>query len=308
MRILVLGAGAVGGYFGGRLAEAGRDVTFLVRPARAALLRERGLKVASPLGDFTVKPQLATTDTLDGGHDLVIVSAKQYDLDQAIAAIRPAVGPRTAVLPLLNGLVHLDRLEAEFGADAVLGGVAYVGASLQPDGSIRHHNRLSGIVFGDRPGGISERTKAIAAEFADTKIEAPGSDNVMLAMWEKFAMITTMAGMNCMMRGTIGEIAATEDGSALALQLLEENRAVATASGSAPRQVWREQIGNMLTEKGSVNNASMHHDLAHGSRTEAEWILGDMRKRATTLGVATPLLRTAYAHLQVYENRLKAAR
>ncbi len=308
MRILVLGAGAVGGYFGGRLAEAGRDVTFLVRPARAALLRERGLKVASPLGDITVKPQLATTDTLDGRYDLVIVSAKQYDLDQAIDAIRPAVGSRTAVLPLLNGLVHLDRLEAEFGADAVLGGVAYVGASLQPDGSIRHHNRLSGIVFGDRPGGISERTKAIAAEFADTKIDAPGSDNVMLAMWEKFAMITTMAGMNCMMRGTIGEIAATEDGSALALQLLEENRAVATASGSAPRQVWRDQIGQMLTEKGSVNNASMHHDLAHGSRTEAEWILGDMRKRAIALGVATPLLRTAYAHLQVYENRLKAAR
>jgi 2-dehydropantoate 2-reductase len=110
------------------------------------------------------------------------------------------------------------------------------------------------------------------------------------------------------MRGTIGEIAATEDGSALALQLLEENRAVATASGSAPRQVWRDQIGQMLTEKGSVNNASMHHDLAHGSRTEAEWILGDMRKRATALSVATPLLRTAYAHLQVYENRLKTAR
>jgi 2-dehydropantoate 2-reductase len=308
MRILVLGAGAVGGYFGGRLAEAGRDVTFLVRPARAAVLAEHGLMVASPLGDFTVRPQLVTADNLGGGYDLVILTAKQYDLDQAIDAIRPAVGPRTALLPLLNGLVHLDRLEAVFGADAVLGGVAYVGASLRPDGSIRHHNRLSGIVFGDRRGGISERTKAIAAEFADTKIEAPGSDDVMLAMWEKFAMITTMAGMNCLMRGTIGEIAATDDGSTLALALLDENRAVAAAAGSAPRQVWRDQIGNMLTEKGSVNNASMHHDLAHGSRTEAEWILGDMRRRAIALGMATPLLRTAYAHLQVYENRLAAAR
>ena len=308
MRILVLGAGAVGGYFGGRLAEAGRDVTFLLRPARAALLREQGLKVASPLGDFTVRPQIATADRLEGPHDLVIVSAKQYDLDQAIDAIRPAVGPLTAVLPLLNGLVHLDRLEAAFGADAVLGGVAYVGASLRPDGSVNHHNRLSGIVFGDRPGGVSERTKAIAAEFADSKIEAPGSDNVMLAMWEKFAMITTMAGMNCLMRGTIGEIAATEDGTALSLQLLDENRAVAAASGFPPRDVWREQIGQMLTEKGSVNNASMHHDLAHGSRTEAEWILGDMRRRAIALGVQTPLLRTAYAHLQIYENRLAQAR
>jgi len=306
MRILVLGAGAVGGYFGGRLAEAGRDVTFLVRPARAALLARRGLVVASPLGDFTVNPQLVTADRLDGPYDLVLLTAKHYDLDQAIAALRPAVGPRTAVLPLLNGLVHLDRLGAAFAAEQVLGGVAYVGASLQPDGSIRHHNRLSGIAFGDPAGGISERVRAIAAQFAGTKVDAPGSADVMLDMWEKFVMITTMAGMNCLMRGTIGEIVATADGPALMLQLLAENRAVAEAAGHAPRPAYLEQISKMFTESGSPNNASMHHDLAHGSRTEAEWILGDMRRRALDLGVATPLLRAAYAHLQVYENRRAA--
>jgi 2-dehydropantoate 2-reductase len=306
MRILVLGAGAVGGYFGGRLAEAGRNVTFLVRPAREALLTERGLTVASPLGDFSVRPQLATADRLDGPYDLILLTAKHYDLDQAIAAIRPAVGPRTAVLPLLNGLVHLDRLADAFGAEAVLGGVAYVGASLQPDGSIRHHNRLSGIAFGDRQGGISERVRAIAAEFAGTKVDAPGSDNVALDMWEKFVMIATMAGMNCLMRGTIGEIVATEDGSALTLQLLAENRAVADAAGHKPRPAYIEQIAKMFTEPGSPNNASMRHDLEHGSRTEADWILGDMRRRAIALGVATPLLRAAYAHLQVYENRRAA--
>ena len=303
MRILVLGAGAVGGYFGGRLAEAGRNVTFLVRPAREALLTERGLTVASPLGDFSVRPQLATADRLDGPYDLILLTAKHYDLDQAIAAIRPAVGPRTAVLPLLNGLVHLDRLADAFGAEAVLGGVAYVGASLQPDGSIRHHNRLSGIAFGDRQGGISERVRAIAAEFAGTKVDAPGSDNVALDMWEKFVMIATMAGMNCLMRGTIGEIVATEDGAALTLQLLAENRAVATAAGHPPRPAYVEQISKMFTEPGSLNNASMRHDLEHGSRTEADWILGDMRRRAIELGMATPLLRATYAHLQVYENR-----
>lgn len=308
MRILVLGAGAVGGYFGGRLAEAGRDVTFLVRPARAAILAEHGLKVASPLGDFTVKPQPVTADNLGRGYDLVLLTAKHYDLDQAIDAIRPAVGPQTAVLPLLNGLVHLDRLEAAFGANAVLGGVAYVGASLRPDGSINHHNRLSGIAFGEREGGVSARAKAISAEFDSTPVSAPPSENVMLDMWEKFVMITTMAGMNCLMRGTIGEIAATEDGSALMMQLFAENRAVAEAAGYSPRPAYRENIEKMLTEKSSLNNASMHHDLAHGSRTEAEWIVGDMRRRATVLGVATPLLRVAYAHLQVYENRLAAAR
>jgi 2-dehydropantoate 2-reductase len=306
MRILVLGAGAVGGYFGGRLAEAGRDVTFLVRPARSALLAEHGLVVASPLGDFTLRPQLVTADTLTSPFDLIILTAKHYDLDQAIAAIRPAVGPRTAVLPLLNGLVHLDRLADAFGAAAVLGGVAYVGASLQPDGSIRHHNRLSGIAFGDRSGGIGERVQAIAAEFAGSKVDAPGSADVMLDMWEKFVMITTMAGMNCLMRGTIGDIVATEDGAMLIRQFFAENQAVATAAGFAPRPAYCEQILAMLTAPGSVNNASMHHDLAHGSRTEAEWIVGDMRRRAIALGAATPLLRAAYAHLQVYENHRAA--
>ena len=307
MRILVLGAGAVGGYFGGRLAEAGRDVTFLVRPPRAALLAESGLRVESLIGDFVVRPQLVTADRLADAYDLIIVSAKQYDLDQAIAAIRPAVGPQTAVLPLLNGLVHLERLSEAFGGEAVLGGVAYVGASLQPDGSIRHHNRLSGIAFGELAGGISARVRAIAAEFAGTKIDAPGSDNVMLDMWEKFVMITTMAGMNCLMRGNIGEIVATDDGPSLVHEFFDENAAVATASGFAPRPAYREQIIAMLTQPGSVNNASMHYDLAHNSRTEADWILGDMRRRAIAAGVATPLLRAAYAHLQVYENRRAAA-
>ncbi|HXP05528.1 MAG TPA: 2-dehydropantoate 2-reductase [Stellaceae bacterium] len=307
MRILVLGAGAVGGYFGGRLAEAGRDVTFLVRPARAALLSECGLRVTSPLGDFTVRPQLATAERLSGPYDLIILTAKHYDLDQAIEAVRPAVAPRTAVLPLLNGLVHLDRLAAAFGGEAILGGVAYVGASLRPDGGIRHHNRLSGIAFGDRGGGISERVRAIAAEFAGTKVDAPGSDNIMLDMWEKFVMITTMAGMNCLMRGTIGDIAATEDGEMLVRQLFAENQAVAEAAGYKLRPAYVEQIGRMLTEKGSVNNASMHHDLAQGSRTEGDWIVGDMRRRAIQFGLETPLLRAAYAHLQVYENRRAAS-
>jgi 2-dehydropantoate 2-reductase len=303
MRTLVLGAGAVGGYFGGHLAEAGRDVTFLVRPARAALLGEQGLRVTSPLGDFTVKPQIATADRVGGPYDLILLTAKQYDLDQAIEAVRPAVGPRTAVLPMLNGLVHLDCLAAAFGAEAILGGVAYVGASLQPDGSIRHHNQLSGIAFGEPAGGVSTRTRAISAEFENTKVSAPPSENVMLDMWEKFVMITTMAGMNCLMRGTIGEIAATADGAALILDLFAETRAVAAAAGYPPRQAYCDNIAKMLTEKGSPNNASMHHDLAHGSRTEGDFIVGDMRRRAAALGVETPLLRAAYAHLQLYENR-----
>ncbi len=306
MRILVLGAGAVGGYFGGRLAEAGRDVTFLLRGARAALLAETGLSVHSPLGDFHAPIAVTTAERLAGPYDLVMLTAKHYDLDAAIAAIRPAVGRDTVVLPLLNGLGHIDRLGAAFGAERVFGGVAYVGASLNAAGEVHHHNRLSGIAFGELKGGVSVRTRAVAAEFAGTRVDAPGSDNIMLDMWEKFVMISAMAGMNCLMRGNIGEIMATADGAALVHEFLAECAAVAAAAGFAPRKEYLAQIGAMLTTKGSVNNASMHHDLAGGRRTEAEAIHGDMIARAASFDLKTPLLRAAYCNLQVHENKVAA--
>jgi 2-dehydropantoate 2-reductase len=304
MRFLVLGAGAVGGYFGGRLAEAGRDVTFLVRAPRAAQLTAHGLAVQSPLGDFSVRVATATAERVGGPYDIVLLTAKHYDLDSAIDAIRPAMGPQSAVLPLLNGLVHLDRLDRAFGAERVLGGVAYVGAVLQPDGSIRHHNRLSGIAFGERDGRLSERVRGIEAEFAGTPVSAPAGDNILLEMWEKFVMISAMAGINCLMRGNVGEIMATQDGKALMLAALAECQAVAAASGFSPRAESRERVEAMLTEPGSVNSASMRQDLEAGRRTEADAILGDMIARAGALHVATPLLRAAYCHLQVHENRL----
>jgi 2-dehydropantoate 2-reductase len=304
MRFLVLGAGAVGGYFGGRLAEAGRDVTFLVRPPRAAALAEHGLKVESQLGDFQVPVKTVTADRVGGPYDVVLLTAKHYDLDTAIAAIRAGVGPDTAVLPLLNGLMHLDKLDAAFGSERVLGGVAYVGAALQPDGSIRHVNRLSGIAQGERAGGTSERTKAIAAEFANTPVSVPVNENILQEMWEKFFMMGAMAGMNCLLRGNIGEIAATQDGRALMLAALGECRAVARAAGYEPRPQARERVETMLTEPGSVNSASMRQDLEAGRRTEADAIVGDMLRRAREFGLATPLLSAAYCALQVHENRL----
>jgi 2-dehydropantoate 2-reductase len=305
MRWLVLGAGAVGGYFGGRLAQAGRDVTFLVRPPRAAALAEHGLRVASPLGDFHAPAKTVTAEHVGGPYDVVLLTAKHYDLDTAIEAIRPGIGPQTAVLPMLNGLVHLDKLDAAFGAGRVLGGVAYVGAVLLPDGAIRHVNRLSGIAHGERAGGVSERTRAIAAEFAGTKIDAPANDNIALEMWEKFVFISAMAGMNCLMRGNIGEIAATDDGRALVLQALAECRGVAAAAGFAPRPEPSRRLDAMLTERSSPNSASMRQDLEAGRRTEADAILGDMLRRARTFGLVTPLITAAYCALQVHENRLK---
>ncbi len=306
MRILVLGAGAVGGYFGGRLAEAGADVTFLVRPARAAALNERGLVVESPMSDFRLPVQVATADTLAGTFHTILLTAKAYDLDSAITAICPAVGPGTSILPILNGLAHLDRLDAAFGRERVLGGVAYIAATLTADGVIHHLNRVHGITFGERSGEISRRVEAIAKAFAATPVTAAASDSIVLDMWEKFGMITCLAGINCLMRGSVGDILATEDGESLTLRLLTECEAVATASGYPPRPAHQQQCRSMLTERGSKFSASMLRDLKAGLRTEGDQVVGDMLRRARALGLAVPLLRAASCHLQVYENRVTA--
>jgi 2-dehydropantoate 2-reductase len=304
MRILVLGAGAVGGYFGGRLAATNADVTFLVRPARAASLKEHGLVIESPMRDLRLPVRVATADSLTGTFDTVLLTAKAYDLDQAIAAIRPAVGPETAILPVLNGLGHLDRLDAAFGPERVLGGVAYIAATMTADGVIRHLNRVHGIAFGERSGAASGRIEAIAGAFAKTPVDASASPEILLDMWEKFVMISSLAGMNCLMRGSVGEIMAAEEGESLMLELIAECEAVAAAAGYPVRPGPGEQCRAMLTDRASPFSASMLRDLQAGSRTEGEPILGDMLHRARTLGVRTPILRIAACHLQVHERRL----
>jgi 2-dehydropantoate 2-reductase len=307
-RFLVLGAGAVGGYFGGRLADANTDVTFLVRPARAAALIERGLVVESPLGDLQLPVRVATVDTLSENFDVVLLTAKAYDLEQAIAAIRPAVGPDTAILPVLNGLGHLDRLDAAFGPERVLGGVAYIAATLTAEGSIRHLNRVHGIAFGERSGAVSRRVETIARAFAATPVDASTSGDIMLDMWEKLVLISVLAGMNCLMRGSVGDILAADDGESLILELLAECEAVAAVSGYPPRSANRQQCRAILTEQRSDFSASMRRDLEAGFRTEGDQILGYMFRRARAKGIATPLLRTAVCHLQVHERRLAARR
>jgi 2-dehydropantoate 2-reductase len=300
----VLGAGAVGGYFGGRLAAAEADVTFLVRPARAAALNKRGLVIESPLGGLQLPVRVATADTLAGTFDAVLLTAKAYDLEQAITAIRPAVGPETAILPVLNGLGHLDRLDSVFGPERVLGGVAYIAATLTADGIIRHLNEVHAIAFGERASAATLRVERIARAFAVTPVSASASENILLDMWEKFVMIGSLAGMNCLMRGSVGDISAAEEGGLMMLELLEECEAVATASGFPPRERHRQQCRAMLTARGSSFTASMLRDLEAGLRTEGDQILGDMLRRARANGISSPLLRAAVCHLQVHERRL----
>lgn len=303
MRILILGAGATGGYFGGRLAEAGADVTFLVRPKRAALLAEKGLRIESPHGDATLKVKTVTADTLSGHWDAVLLSCKAYDLGESIKAIAPAVGPESMVVPILNGLAHYGPLDAAFGAGRVIGGLCHIFSTLGKDGEILHMNNIHRITFGERSGGTSPRTDALARAFSGARCETRHSPEIMQEAWEKYVLLAPMAAMTCLMRANIGTIMATEEGETLMRDAFEECARVASNAGHGPRPEARDLALGFLTQKGSAMSASMMRDLEAGGPTEGEHIVGDMVRRARAAGLAAPVMRTALAHLQAYDIR-----
>ena len=302
MRVVVLGAGATGGYFGCRLVEAGHAVRFLVRPARAALLARDGLRVQSARGDFARSVETATAIEPGDHADLVLLSCKAWDLDSAIAAIAPAIGSTTRILPLLNGLGHLERLDAAFGDACVLGGLCHISVSLQDDGSIRHVGTLDRLQFGDRQGRpIADR---IRDGLLSTRADVRENTHVLDAMWAKFAFIAGLAGITCLLRGSIGEIVATADGATLATHLYHECAETARRSGHAPSESAIAEALDALTAVGSPLKASMLRDLERGSRTEVEHVLGDLLARAQALHVDAPLLAAACAALRVHERKL----
>jgi 2-dehydropantoate 2-reductase len=307
MRILVVGAGAIGGYFGGRLIEAGRDVTFLVRPKRAAELASAGLTIKSAAGDLTVPaPPTVLADKLAGPFDLILLSCKAYDLDGAIASFAPAVGSATAVLPLLNGMRHLDVLEARFGRAAVLGGQCYIAATLDQSHAIVHLNNDHELSFGERDGGGSARIAAIAAEMAGAVFKARASEQILQEMWEKWVFLATLAGSTCLMRAAIGDIMAAPGGREFMLGLLAECGGVAQTNQYAPRDTVMGRFRAALTAEGSSLTASMLRDIERGAPIEADHILGDLIQRGDETSRrpgGMPLLRVAYAHLKAYEAR-----
>jgi 2-dehydropantoate 2-reductase len=293
MRILVLGAGAIGGYYGGRLVEGGADVTFLVRPRRAQQLVERGLVVKSPLGDIERKVKTVLAEDIRDPFDLVLLSCKAYDLDNAIAAIMPAMGPQSAVLPLLNGVNHMAALSGRFGAARVLGGACYIGALLDPSGEIRHVGEMERLTFGEVSGERSARSEAIARIFAGTKVNATLNDDIVHAMWEKFVTLASLAAATTLTRGNVGEIMAAPLGESLMLESLGECRRVAAAEGHEPSPDALERTRKMLTTRGSSFTASMMRDLVAGGPTEGDHIIGDLVRRAERRGVPVSLLRVA---------------
>lgn len=302
MRLLFLGAGGTGGYFGGRAVQAGADVTFLVREPRAARIREHGLRIQSPLGDATLHPKLVTQQTLQGSYDVVVLSCKAYDLASAIEAIRPAVGPDTAVLPIMNGVLQYDLLDREFEPHRVLGGLCQINATLGPDGEIVHLGKHASIVFGERAGPArSARCEALEQALAGGEYSSRLSGEIYQDIWEKYVFLTTLAAATCMMRGSVGQIASTDDGLDILRTLLQESQAVAAASGHAVRPEADASARKILTDPSQPMTASMFRDLRQGLPVEADHIVGDMLHRARSLGVDATYLRAAYTHLQVYQ-------
>lgn len=302
MRILVLGAGGIGGYFGGRAAAGGTDVTFLVRPRRAAQIARDGLVIKSPAGDLTTPVRTVLAADLAPGYDAIVLSCKAYDLNSAINAVRPAAaGAR--IIPQLNGMAHLERLDAVFGAEAVLGGMAGIAVTMEDDGTIRHLARPHLFNYGARSPGQQAFCDALAPALADKGFDLKHSPTIVHDMWEKWVFLCSLAGMTSLMRDNVGAIVrASDDGAELMGAMLDDCAAVAEAAGHGLRPASAASTRAMMTDRDGLWAASMMRDLLRGGAVEADHVVGDMLARAKALGRPAWMLKAAYTQLKVYEN------
>ena len=300
MRILVVGAGATGGYFGGRLLEAGADVTFLVRPGRAAQLQADGLRITSPHGDVTLQPPLVTAGQLRPEYDVILLAVKAYALEAAMRDMAPGLTPDAMILPLLNGMRHIDRLVERFGDAAVLGGICLVATVVDPAGRITQLAPMQELSYGERSGAISERVRTLDAALQGAGFTARMSEMILPGMWEKWTFLATLGALTCLLRGPVGAIVAAPGGLTVAEAILAECASVSAAEGFAPGEAFLTRIRGMVTASGSTLTSSMYRDLQANAPVEADQILGDMLVRGDRHGLALPLLRAAYAQLSVY--------
>jgi 2-dehydropantoate 2-reductase len=302
MRILMVGAGATGGYYGGRLAQAGRDVTFLVRGKRLQQLQERGIEIVSPLGNATVQPKVITADALPdaGVFDVVIVSTKAYSLEAAMNDFAPAVGAETVILPVLNGMKHLDILAERFGRERIMPATVRIVSDMDDEGRIHQLTELDAFIFGEMGGGTSERAEKLREIFSVFGFSTTLSENVLGSLWMKWWILTTMGAVCVISGGTVGEMVAVPYGAETSRAVLSEAVAIVAANGfpADPSQV--ESHARRLTEPGSNLTSSMYRDMTKGYPVEADHILGDFLARRN--GVSAPLLTGAYVRLKVYEN------
>jgi 2-dehydropantoate 2-reductase len=304
MRVLVVGAGAIGGYFGGRMLQAGCDITFLVRPRRASELASAGLVIKSPNGDVTLKnPPAVQADAIKDKFDVVLLSCKAFDLDDAIKSFAHAVGPQTSIIPLLNGMLHLDVLDGKFGRERVLGGLCAIAATLNDKREVVQLQPMQSLNFGERDGKMTDRVRAISEVFKSGNFGAVASEHIVQEMWEKWVFLASLAASTGLMRTSVGNILAAPGGKDFILGMLDECKAIASAEGYPPRAPFLERALAMLTAEGSQMTASMFRDIKAGAPVEADHVIGDLIVRADAAKVPVPKLRIAYTHLKAYEKQ-----
>jgi len=303
MKILVLGAGGIGGYFGGRLAEAGVDVTFLVRPGRRAQLERDGLRIESVLGNVQLPVKTVLADAVTPDYGVVLFTCKAYDLDSAMAAIAPAMTGQAAVVPMLNGIAHMDRLDERFGRANVLGGTCQINVSLGKDGVVRHNDPLQRITFGERDAATADRAAALGEAFAKTKLDWKQSKKIDLDLWEKLVFLSALAATTCLFRGNVGEIVAAPGGREAMERALAANVEIATRAGYTPRPALVDGATKRLTDPAGNWSASMLRDMEAGGAVEADHVIGWMLGQARTHAVDDTILSLAYTHLKTYEAR-----
>lgn len=306
MRTLVVGAGAVGGYIGSKLIASGSDVFFIARGDRLEQLSERGLVVRSPLGDSTTPVNASEHPPSGFAPQMIVLAIKAPALDGAMSAVEAFVGQQTRILPVLNGVRHLETLKHAFPGNPILGGIAHGALTLTPDGTIDHLSPFFSLIVGSTSGGPDAVAQTLVETLTAARMDARLSADIHQDLWSKFVFLTTLAGLTCLMRASIGTIMATEDGPRLTRQLFDECLAVARKEGRALDAESKSAYLSLLTQSGSSLTASMLRDVERGRRTESDHILGDMLRRAKSHGLDAPILGICATHLACYEANLSA--
>ena len=303
MKILVLGVGGIGGFFGGHLHEIGADVTFLVRPKRRALLQANGLRIISPLGNLNLDPKLVLSDELKPVYDIILISCKTYDLDQAIIDLRSTKG-RGIIIPFLNGVTHMKKLDEEFGQDNVMGGVAHISSTVNKDGTIEHFSEFKKLTFGNRDLSKNNALKEFAEVCAKTKFDVALSDDINLDLWKKWVFISTVAGATTLFSCSLGEIVKSDFGKQIIIDLFNECRSIAKLYKYDYEDSEADIILKTITISGSPIKASMQRDVEKNSFTEHEQIFGDLIAKGKKYNFDCPILMSCYVRMNVYQRNL----
>lgn len=303
MKILVVGAGAVGGYFGGRLAEQGEQVTFLVRRKRYEQLQKTGLQIKSPHGDVTISPRLVTREMQTNDvFDVILLSTKAYHLDQVMEDLEPFVSEHTYILPLLNGMKHIERLIEIFGEERVLGGLCFIESTLDAEGRILQTSPSHRLLFGSRTGRPTARLEEIATRFAKAKAPMRYSSQIMDEMWQKYLFISTFAGVTTLFRSAIGPIRQEPLGRQMITDVMKEAKQAMQGQGAVFNDDVEVVLMKQMHAMEDTMKSSMLRDMEKGQSVEVEQFFTSLwRGSDIEPGVA---LRLVEANLRMYEQAI----